>query len=167
MVGPHTLAETERTAESRLTGLAIDYNAMRVTSNLFRAANTVRNHMEREVLAPANLTWTAFVVLWIAWIWGGAEARIIAEESGVSKATLSGVLNTLEKRGLVVRKRGTADKRLVTVVLTAAGTRMIKRLFPLINAQEQRICQDFALKEQAETADYLRRLVQSVGNPEG
>ncbi len=167
MAGPHTLAETERTAESRLSGLEIDYDALHVTSNLFRAANTVRNHLEREVLAPADLTWTAFVVLWIAWIWGGAETRIIAEESGVSKATLSGVLNTLEKRGLVVRKQGAQDKRLVIVVLTASGTRLIKRLFPLINEQEQYVCRVLTSREQGEAAGYMRRLVQSVGNPEG
>lgn len=167
MAGPHTLAETERTAESRLAGLSIDYDALHVTSNLFRAANAVRNHLEREVLAPAELTWTAFVVLWIAWIWGGAETRIIAEESGVSKATLSGVLNTLEKRGLVVRKQGANDKRLVVVVLTSSGTRLIKKLFPLINEQEQYVCRTLTSHEQSEAAAYMRRLVQSVGNPEG
>ena len=167
MAGPHTLAETERTAESRLAGLSIDYDALHVTSNLFRAANAVRNHLEREVLAPADLTWTAFVVLWIAWIWGGAETRIIAEESGVSKATLSGVLNTLEKRGLVVRKPGAHDKRLVIVVLTPSGTRLIKKLFPRINEQEQYVCRTLTSQEQSEAAGYMRRLVQSVGNPEG
>lgn len=162
MVGPHTLGETERTAEARLAGLEIDYESLRVTSNLFRAANTLRYHLEHEVLAPANLTWTAFVVLWIAWIWGGAEARIIAEESGVSKATLSGVLNTLEKHGLVTRKRGVADKRLVTVALTPAGTRLIKKLFPLINEQESYVCRDLSSRERAETAAYMRRLVEAI-----
>ena len=144
MAGPHTLAETERTAQSRLKGMRIDYEALAVTSNLFRTANIMRNHLEREVLAPADLTWTAFVVLWIAWIWGGAETRIIAEESGVSKATLSGVLNTLEKREFIVRRVGEQDKRLVTVHLTPAGTRLIKRLFPLINEQERFICRKLA-----------------------
>ena len=37
-----------------------------------------------------DLTWTAFVVLWVTWIWGSAETRVIADETGVSKATLSG-----------------------------------------------------------------------------
>ena len=167
MAGPHTLAETERTAESRVAGLKIDSEALAVTSNLFRAANAVRNHLEREVLAPAELTWTAFVVLWIAWIWGSAETRIIAEESGVSKATLSGVLNTLEKRGLIVRRPGEQDKRLVIVVLTPTGTRLIKRLFPRINEQEVYVCRTLSRQEQAEAAGYMRKLVQSVGNPEG
>lgn len=164
MAGPHTLAETERTANSHLKGLSIDYDSMAVVSNLFRTSNILRNHLEREVLAPAELTWTAFVVLWIAWIWGGAETRIIAEESGVSKATLSGVLNTLERRGLIARRQGEQDKRLVTVHLTTSGTRLIKRLFPLINQQEQFACRGLAGGEKEEVANYMRRLFQSVAD---
>ena len=49
MAGPHTLAETERAAESRIAGLELDIESLHVVSNLFRAANAVRNHMEREV----------------------------------------------------------------------------------------------------------------------
>ena len=81
MAGPHTLAETERTVAERLAGLPIDHGSMAVTSNLFRAANAVRNYMEREVLTPNDLTWTAFVVMWVTWIWGPAETRMIASES--------------------------------------------------------------------------------------
>ncbi len=136
MAGPHTLAETERAAESRIAGLELDFESLHVVSNLFRAANAVRNHMEREVLTPADLTWTAFVVMWVTWIWGSAETRVIADETGVSKATLSGVLTTLEKRGLVVRSKSEDDGRLVLVELTSKGRRLIMRLFPRINAEE-------------------------------
>ena len=121
MAGPHTLAETERAAESRISGLELDMESLHVVSNLFRAANAVRNYMERDVLAPADLTWTAFVVMWVTWIWGTAETRVIAEETGVSKATLSGVLTTLEKRDLVTRTKSAEDGRLVLVELTPSG----------------------------------------------
>ena len=103
MPGQHTLDETESQVATRLAGMDLDFEAMAVTANLFRAANAARNHMERTVLAKSNLTWTAFVVLWVAWIWETAETREIASEAGVSKATLSGVLTTLEGRGFVER----------------------------------------------------------------
>ena len=85
MAGPHTLAETERQVADRLGDLTLDFEAMAVVSNLFRAANAVRNHLERSVLAPADLTWTAFVVLWVVWIWGRVETRTIAAE-GASRS---------------------------------------------------------------------------------
>lgn len=162
MAGPHTLAETERTVEERLGDMQLDRSAMSVVANLFRAANAVRNHMERNVLAPADLTWTAFVVLWVTWVWGEVETRIVAEETGVSKATLSGVLATLEKRGFLKRTRSPFDGRLVIVKLTPQGTRVIKRLFPLINEEEALAVSLIPRSEHASVATNLRLLVEAT-----
>jgi DNA-binding MarR family transcriptional regulator len=123
----------------RLGDLTLDFEAMAVCSNLFRAANAVRNHLERSVLAPADLTWTAFVVLWVVWIWDRVETRTIAAEGGFSKATLSGVLTTLEGRGLVERSRSETDGRLVDVALTPSGEKLMRGLFPKFNAEERAI----------------------------
>ena len=158
MAGPHTLAETENAVESRLAGLSLDYEAMAVASNLFRAANAVRNHLERTVLQPHDLTWTAFVVLWVTWIWEPIETRQIAEEGGFSKATLSGVLTTLEGRELVTRERSATDGRLVLVRLTPSGRRLMKRLFPEFNAQEQVVVSAIPREQLPDAAEMLRRL---------
>lgn len=162
MAGPHTLVETERAAESRIAGLELDFESLHVISNLFRAANAVRNHMEREVLTPADLTWTAFVVLWVTWIWGGAETRVVAAETGVSKATLSGVLSTLEKRGLLQRSKSPEDGRLVLVELTPAGRKLIKQLFPRINAEETFATRLLPTGSKEDTAELLRLMVKAV-----
>ena len=69
MAGAHTLAETERQVSERLSHMTLDFDSMAVVSNLFRAANAVRNHFERTVLLSNDLSWTAFVVLWVTWIW--------------------------------------------------------------------------------------------------
>lgn len=158
MAGPHTLAETENAVTSRLAGLSLDFDAMAVASNLFRAANAVRNHLERTVLQPHDLTWTAFVVLWVTWIWEPIETRQIAEEGGFSKATLSGVLTTLEGRGLVTRERSSEDGRLVLVRLTPAGRRLMKRLFPEFNAQERQIVSAIPRDQLPDAAEMLRQL---------
>ena len=160
MAGPHTLAETERAVESRLSGLNVDldFEAMAVASNLFRAANAVRNHLEGTVLRPHDLTWTAFVVLWVTWIWESVETRTIAEEGGFSKATLSGVLSTLEGRGLLVRERSPQDGRLVLVRLTAKGKRVMTKLFPEFNAQERYVVSALPAGDLRRTAEALRRL---------
>ena len=158
MAGPHTLAETENAVESRLAGLSLDYEAIAVASNLFRAANAVRNHLERTVLQPHDLTWTAFVVLWVTWIWEPIETRQIADEGGFSKATLSGVLTTLEGRELVTRERSATDGRLVLVRLTPSGRRLMKRLFPEFNAQEQVVVSAIPREQLPAAAEMLRRL---------
>lgn len=162
VAGPHTLAETEKAVASKLGDLPIDFQALAVIANLFRAANAVRNHLERTVLAKSDLTWTAFVVLWVTWIWEPIETRDIAAEGGFSKATLSGVLATLEGRGLVVRARSEEDGRLVVVSLTPAGRRLMKRLFPEFNAEERHIARHLPTGELGSAAQMLRELTRAA-----
>lgn len=162
MAGAHTLRETERHVDERLAGMEIDFQAMAVASNLFRAATAVRNHLERSVLAPHELSWSAFVVLWVVWIWETSETREIAAEAGFSKATLTGVLNTLEKRGLAARKRSKDDGRLVLVTLTSKGKKLMEQLFPLFNKQEQFIASALDAKTQVSAAAALRLITEKV-----
>lgn len=165
MAGPHTLAETERAVESRLAGMDLDFEAMAVASNLFRAANAVRNHLEGTVLRPHDLTWTAFVVLWVTWIWEKVETRVIAEEGGFSKATLSGVLSTLEGRGFLARERSPEDGRLVLVRMTPAGRRLMKKLFPEFNDQERVVTSGIPATQRTLVADALRTLTLTATEP--
>lgn len=162
MAGAHTLTETERQVSDRLKGMTIDFKAMAVTSNLFRAATAVRNHLERSVLAPHDLSWTAFVVLWVVWIWEPIETRQIAAEGGFSKATLTGVLSTLENRKLAIRKKSSSDGRLVLVELTPAGRKLMKELFPEFNAQEQFVAKALEASLQDATADALRKITANI-----
>ena len=158
MAGAHTLAETERQVTSKLGDLTIDFRAMAVASNLFRAATAVRNHFERNVLSQHDLSWTAFVVLWVVWIWEPIETRAIAEEGGFSKATLTGVLTTLENRKLLIRRKSTEDGRLVLVDLTPAGRKLMKELFPEFNAGESEVSSMFSDAQKDQLADMLRAM---------
>jgi DNA-binding MarR family transcriptional regulator len=162
MAGAHTLTETERQVSERLSHMTLDFQSMAVTSNLFRAATAVRNHLERTVLAQHDLSWTAFVVLWVSWIWEPIETRQIAEEGGFSKATLTGVLTTLEGRGLVTRSKSESDGRLVLVTLTNKGSKMMDTLFPEFNANEKEVAGVVSAAKQKELADLLRAITVGV-----
>jgi DNA-binding MarR family transcriptional regulator len=142
--------------------MQLDFEAMAVMSNLFRAASAVRNHFERNVLAPSGLSWTAFVVLWVTWIWEPAETREIAGEAGISKATLTGVLSTLEKRGLAMRSRSADDGRLVLVTLTLAGEKLMADLFPKFNKQEVEVVAPIATGQRVALADMLRAITAKL-----
>jgi DNA-binding MarR family transcriptional regulator len=54
----------------------------------------------------------------------GCRAGRLAEEAGVSPATVTGMLDNLEKRGLLVRVRSTEDRRAVVIRLTDEGRRV-------------------------------------------
>ena len=156
MAGAHTLSETERQVSTLLKGMNIDFKAMAVVSNLFRAASAVRNHLEREILSRHGLSWTGFVVLWVVWVWESIETRTIAEEVGTSKASLTGVLKTLERDGLIIKKQSKIDRLLVLVTLTSDGRRMMKKIFPEFNKEEIFLASFIKPAEQKGVADALR-----------
>jgi DNA-binding MarR family transcriptional regulator len=159
MTGHHTLAETERAVANRIGGMPIDLHAMVAVSNIYRAANAIRNHLEHSVLKSADLTWTGFVVLWVIWIWDGMETRHVAQEAGISKGTLTGVVKTLIARGLVVRTIHPDDGRLVLLSLSPKGARLMNQLFPAFNAEEGFVVTGLDDAAVGDLADRLRHIV--------
>lgn len=160
--GQHTLAATEQAVADRLRGLPINLPALAAVSNIYRAANAVRNHLERTVLAAHDLTWTGWVVLWVVWIWGEIETRHVAAEAGISKATLTGVQNTLISRGLVHRQVHPDDGRRVLLSLTPKGSALMTEVFPRFNAQEGFALGDLDEAAQLELARSLRTVVHRI-----
>lgn len=160
--GNFTLAETERAVAERLRGLPVDMSAMAVVSNVYRAAGSVRNYFERTVLQPHELTWTAWVVLWVVWIWDEIETRHVAAEAGISKGTLTGVATTLERRGLIARRTHPADARRVLLSMTAAGSELMEKLFPEFNRAEQFVTAGLGERDRQALAQSLRAIVQHL-----
>lgn len=156
------LVDAERVVEARIGELGIDVGSMAAVSNIFRVATTIRNHMERTVLAGADLSFTAFTVLWVLWIWGEQEARHVAEESGISRGTLTGVVTTLEGRGLVRRRPHPEDKRSVLVAATGAGEAVMAELFPVFNAEEAKVSAALDGPQKDQLADALRTILRTV-----
>ncbi|MEV7597084.1 MarR family transcriptional regulator [Kitasatospora sp. NPDC089797] len=162
MSSQRSLTEAEKLAESRLGGIPLRREQMAVVANIHRAAAAVRQHLENTVLRGADLTWTAFVVLWVIWIWGESETRQVAEEAGISKGTLTGVARTLESRGLVARADHPSDGRLVLLDLTPEGRELMERVFPDFNAEEAFVAGRLSDEECRRTADALRQVVLQV-----
>jgi MarR family transcriptional regulator, organic hydroperoxide resistance regulator len=162
--GEHTLEATEQAVAERLAGLEVDMAAMAAVSNIYRAANSVRNHLERTVLAPHDLTWTGWVVLWVVWIWGDIESRHVAAEAGISKGTLTGVQNTLISRGLVKRRVHPDDARRVLLSLSPKGQKLMGELFPKFNAEEAFVASQLDEAAKLAMARSLRTVVKQAEN---
>lgn len=149
---------SEMFAERHVSGMELDVQAMATVSNVHRVAMRLRHHFEQGVLHDSRLTWTGFVTLWVLWIWGGMETRWLAEEVDVNRSTLSGVLNTLERRGLVRRRGHESDARLVLAELTPDGEALIEELFPRFNAEETFAVSRLSPRAQEQLAEALRTI---------
>ncbi|MFF3667862.1 MULTISPECIES: MarR family winged helix-turn-helix transcriptional regulator [Microtetraspora] len=159
MPAHYSLSETEEAVKRRLGPIPVRREALAAVSNLYRAAAAVRQHLENSALRSADLTWSAFVVLWVVWIWEEIETRYAAAEAGISKGTLTGIIKTLESRGLAERRQHPDDGRLALLRLTPEGLALMEKLFPAFNDEESFVVGALDAEESLHLADTLRRIV--------
>ena len=162
MTDLHTLVETERAMQNRVAELGLDFEAAHAVSSIYRAANAVRGYVTTEVLRPVDISWTGFVVMWVVWIADGLETRRAAESAAISKATLTGVVKTLEARGWMEKVGREDDRRLVELHLTPSGKALMEDLYPKFNAIESRVVRGISPTRQKAMTKSLREIVTSI-----
>jgi DNA-binding MarR family transcriptional regulator len=147
---------------ARTAGRELDLSAMFVVQDVFRAAAALRSRLEVAALQDEGLTWSGFTMLFCLWVWGPLETRDLALRMGVSRPTVSGVTDTLERRGLVARRTHSEDGRLRTVALTTAGRLTFEELFPRFNAEESLACAGLGEEQRTQLAGLLRGLLTTL-----
>ncbi len=81
-------------------------------------------------LAPHGLSEGRFIVLFLLHGAGGTlPPHELAERAGVTRATISGLLDGLQREGLLQRRHDADDGRRLQVVLTPRGRRLAEELF--------------------------------------
>lgn len=116
--------------------------------------------MEQEVLSQYGLSWTAFSMLYDLWIWESIETKKLAESAGVSKATISNITKTLERKELCFKKTDNRDRRITYVSLTDKGKQVMEDLYPQFHGGEVQIVSGLSAAEQQELSKVLRRVIK-------
>jgi DNA-binding MarR family transcriptional regulator len=73
---------------------------------------------------------------------------IVAKRMVVSRPTITGVLNTLDKRGLITRVGHSSDGRMQLVSLSVAGQDLVARVLPEVHHFEQVLFSGLGHEEQ-------------------
>jgi DNA-binding MarR family transcriptional regulator len=79
-------------------------------------------------LALHNVTPPQWGVLVALWEQDGLSLSELAQRSHFDGPTMTGIVDRLEKAGLVERRRDTTDRRVISVYLTAEGRRLQETL---------------------------------------
>jgi MarR family transcriptional regulator, 2-MHQ and catechol-resistance regulon repressor len=135
-----------------------DALAHRALEALVRAESSVRRtlaaELEREGISAAGFS--ALVVLTTAG--GELELRTLRRRLGWSKANATEVVTTLERRGLVRRRRMIDDRRAALVRIQPDGLELVSRVFP---HHTERVRQVFGALDEGEKrslAEICRKL---------
>ena len=156
------LVRAERDVRAAFSGLDLDLTSLAAVSYILRAATAVRNHMEGGTLAQYELSWSAFTTLFVLRVWGEMDARSLAQEAGVTAATLTGVMKTLEARQLLRRKNDRADGRRVLVGLSPRGRKVVDEIMPVFNRHDDLVTQALTEEEQTDLLQALRTILRTV-----
>lgn len=73
------------------------------------------------LLEPLGLTYPQYLTLLVLWEEDGASVKQLGEQLSLDSGTLTPLLKRLEQQGLVERRRGKEDERVVHIFLTAEG----------------------------------------------
>lgn len=121
--------------------------AHRALQALLRAEAAVRRSLaaELETEGVSAAGFSALVVLVTAG--GSLELRTLRRRLGWSKANATEVVDTLESRGLVGRRRLPHDRRAAAVDLEPGGRELVERLFP---GHASRVSQAFGALDELE-----------------
>jgi DNA-binding MarR family transcriptional regulator len=110
-------------------------SASEVAVNLARAQLALITEVERPAREAHGLSASAFQVLAI--LDGAGEplpGHVIAERLLVSSASMTSLVDTLERRGLVERHPHPTDRRKVLIYLTADAQRIADQQLPALHA---------------------------------
>jgi DNA-binding MarR family transcriptional regulator len=100
-------------------------------------------------------------VLFVLWLAGPLEAKRVAQLSGMSRAAVSALVNTLKRDGLVSRTQADHDRRAVLLKLTDAGHDAITSAYQAHNEREQAWANALSKPEQTTLIGLLEKLATS------
>lgn len=90
----------------------------------------------QRVLKASNIdmTFEMLQVMHCLWINQGISQQNLAEQTAKDKACLTNLINNLEKKGWVIRRADSEDKRSRLVYLTEPGEELTLKVNPLIKS---------------------------------
>lgn len=112
----------------------------------------------RDLLAPYGITPQQFALLAFLWKQDRLSQVELSEKTEVDRTTLSGLIDRLEKQGLVVREPHPSDRRACLVALTDGGRKLEASLTPLAMDLRRQVNSGLAPGEYEQLCRLLTRL---------
>lgn len=130
-----------------------------------------------ELLRTADTVWNASRVFFERWDLSPSQFNVLnllhSNPTGLSqtdvsrqlimhRSNLTGLVDRLEKRGLVARREVAADRRAYNVVLTEAGAKLLRDILPGYYQEAARVWGHIPARRAAELISDLQQVAQNA-----
>ena len=86
----------------------------------------------------------------------------LSRTTSIEVSTLTRLVDTMERDGLVERRRDAQDARAIALYVTAAGKRLTRRILPIAERYEAVALKGFSTREAEVLRGALRRLYANM-----
>jgi DNA-binding MarR family transcriptional regulator len=159
-----SLADSLLVTGERESGPAFDLD-----SHIFYLLTQVFARRNRDLarsLKPLGVTVAKWRVLAVLGDRDGATMSQLAELSSIDRTTLTRTLDQMVRDGLVERRAGPSDRRIVHLHLTGSGRDLLAAVLPIVMTQNQRAIGGVGANDLAMLRGTLRRMIENLdGDP--
>src|SRR5271156_3524381 len=129
-----------------MTDQSNDVSAPRLWLVLARAYGSIVSYIEGSMTAQ-GLGISDFMVLEVLLHKGPLTISVIGQKVLLASASMTSAIDRLEKRGLVLRRSCSSDRRIRLVELTAEGTGFIEEIYARHEKDLERIAEGLSEEE--------------------
>ncbi|OLL27416.1 MarR family transcriptional regulator [Burkholderia sp. SRS-W-2-2016] len=153
------LKEAARRSVPNLDGIQLCFQVLSLATAIDRNCASL--------LTPHGLSEGRFVILFLLDAAGeGLAPAVLADQAGVSRATVTGLLDGLENDALIGREADPADRRALRIRLTRKGKQVAKLVFEHHSRWIGGLFSNLSTQERALFAQMLTKVASSVGTAE-
>lgn len=105
---------------------SLDETAHRLILMILRVGDLITYDNMVTILRPLGLTSAGHYLMWVIWLTGPIEGTAAAKLMGASRASVSGIANTLEREGLIGKVPSAKDGRAMLLSLTDRGRKQLE-----------------------------------------
>lgn len=152
------LQEAQRRKLPDLDGIRLCFQTLSLAASMDRECAAL--------LSPHGLSEGRFVLLLLldASTYGLAP-NVLAEQAGVTRGTVTGLLDGLEREELIERHSDASDRRALRVQLTATGKRVAKSVFEQHGRWLGGLSRNLSAAERKQLAVLLEKVGGNLGAP--
>lgn len=152
------LQEAQRRKLPDLDGIRLCFQTLSLAANMDRDCAAL--------LSPHGLSEGRFVLLLLLDVSTyGLAPNVLAEQAGVTRGTVTGLLDGLEREELIERHSDASDRRALRVQLTAKGKRVAKSVFEQHGRWLGGLARNLSVAERKQLAVLLEKVAGNLDAP--